>query len=176
MSALSSAVRDIAADLPDEISKLPKFLQDLSINTILPAAVILCAVGGFLRVLSICIKLLFPPGAPELHKQALGCLKDGEDKEERDKAIELLEMSLRLDPLYLPSYLTLTAVYIYQDEDATSALKTLDKGLQRFPKNKDLLQLQLDAKAVQQNLQHMVRAGFFSSKYLGEAGYLRKRR
>lgn len=65
---LAGSVKSLLSDLPDEIQKLPSFLQDFALNTILPIAFILGAVAGILRFVSISIGLLFPPGAIELHK------------------------------------------------------------------------------------------------------------
>lgn len=74
--------------------------------------------------------------------------------------------------MYLPSILTLAAIQIYQEENATEGQQTVEKGLRLFPGNKDLLQLQLDCKAVAQNLGHMINAGFSASKYLGDYTHL----
>ncbi len=102
------------------------------------------------------------------HREALGTLKKGDDKRTLRRAERLLEQSIRKEPTFLPSHLSLASLQLYQWDSPEECLKTIDRAYGWFPKNPELIQLELDARAVQENLGHMVRTGAVSIPYLGD--------
>lgn len=106
------------------------------------------------------------------HREALGVLKKGDGDSTWEQAEKLFRKSVRKDPHYLPSYLSLIAMQLYRKEDHEAALLTIKKARAMFPtkrKNKELRDMELDARAMGSNLGHMVLAGSFASPYLGGA-------
>jgi hypothetical protein len=102
---------------------------------------------------------------------ALGILKKGDTKLYRENVKQLLYRCIKRYPTYLPSYHSLAAIQLYQENSIKDALDTIERGLKLFPKDKELHQMKLDAMALQANLGHMVHAGACASKYLGLAGW-----
>jgi hypothetical protein len=96
----------------------------------------------------------------------LGCLKKGDDDQARIQANSLFRQSIKKDPKHLPSYLSLIALQLFHEEDHKGAMETIQDAKSKFPKNKDLQNLELDAKAMSANLGHMVLAGSFASPHL----------
>ena len=101
-------------------------------------------------------------------REALGVLKKGDDARTIQKAERLLKKSINRQPTFLPSHLSLASLQLYQKDSPEECLKTITVALEIFPENKELLQLQLDAKAVEQNMGHMATAGVVTVPYLGE--------
>ena len=67
-SGLSSAVRGLLSDFPEDVQHIPAALQDVALNFVIPLAILLGAIGGVLKLISIVIKAWFPPSARELHR------------------------------------------------------------------------------------------------------------
>ena len=101
----------------------------------------------------------------------MGQLKKGHDKDSRQKAKKLLQKSIRRDPHYRESYLSLAALQLYEEDMPDEALQTIDSGLSKFPQNRELEQMRLDATAMKQNLGHMVKVGAFGMEHLGDEGW-----
>lgn len=110
---------------------------------------------------------------PIIFRQALGCLKKGDNATSRREAKQLLNLAIRRYPTYLPARLSLIAIQLYQEQDVEAASKTIDKAKETFKDDKELKQMQLDAQAMANNLGHMVLAGSFSNTYLGDFAYHR---
>lgn len=102
------------------------------------------------------------------YREALGLLKKGDDQRTVRQAEKLLQKSIKRDPTFLPSHLSLAALQLFQQDCPEACLETIDSALKLFPNDPDLMQLQLDAEAVRQNLGHMVRAGSLMIPYLGD--------
>lgn len=102
------------------------------------------------------------------YREALGVLKKSDDDYTIRQAERLLKRSIKREPTFLPSHLSLASLQLYQQDSPDKCLKTIDVALTIFPKNKELLQLQLDAQAVQQNMGHMATAGAVNVPHLGD--------
>jgi uncharacterized protein HemY len=102
-----------------------------------------------------------------LYREALGLLKKGDDQRTVLRAEKLLIKSIKRDPTFLPSHLSLAALQLFQQDLPEACLETIDRALKLFPNDPELIQLQLDAKAVEQNLGHMVMAGSVTIPHLG---------
>ena len=100
------------------------------------------------------------------HREALGALKKGHDEAHRQEAKRLLQKAIQKDPNLIASYLTLAALQLYQEESADESLQTIDSALVKFPKNRELEQMRMDALAIKQNLGHMVKVGAFGMQHL----------
>lgn len=103
-----------------------------------------------------------------VYREALGVLKKGDDDATIRQAERLLKRSIKRQTSYLPSHLSLASLQLYQQDSPEKCLETIDVALTIFPNDKELLQLQLDAKAVQQNMGHMATAGAVTVPYLGD--------
>jgi hypothetical protein len=101
-----------------------------------------------------------------IFREGLGCLKKGDGDQARIQANKLFRQSIKKDPKHLPSYLSLIALQLFHEEDHKSAMETIRDAKTKFPKNEDLKNLELDAKAMSVNLGHMVLAGSFASPHL----------
>ena len=104
-------------------------------------------------------------------RQALNLLQKRSDTATRQHVKKLLNRSIKQYPKYLPSYLALIAMLLYQEGSLTDGLETIERALEIFPKDHDLLQMKMDAKALQANLGQMVNGGVVASRYLGVAGW-----
>jgi hypothetical protein len=102
------------------------------------------------------------------HREALGLLKKEDNERAALQAEHLLQWSIKRQPTYRPSYLSLASLQLYQRDLPDECLKTIDRALLVFPNDPDLLKLQLDAKAVEQNLGNMTKAGLTTMPYLGD--------
>jgi len=111
-----------------------------------------------------------------LHREALGLLKKGDDDRTIRQAERLLKRSIRHEPAHLQSHLSLASLQLYQMDSPEECSKSLDYALTIFPSNEELLQLQLDAKAFQQNMGHMATAGAVTIPHLGEIPFRQDRR
>jgi uncharacterized membrane-anchored protein len=94
----------------------------------------------------------------------------------RSNARKLLLRSIKLYPNYLPSYLALAAMQLYQEESIEEGVATIEAALKIFPDDKELLQMKMDAKAMEANLGHMILCGASASRYLGDAGWRTRRK
>lgn len=110
-----------------------------------------------------------------LHREALGVLKKGDDDRTIRQAERLLKKSIKRQPTYVQSHLSLASLQLYQKDSPEESLETIDAALEIFPNNKELLQLQLDAQAVQQNMGHMTTAGAVTVPYLGDTPFRQRR-
>jgi hypothetical protein len=89
----------------------------------------------------------------------------------RSNAKKLLLRSIKHYPNYLPSHLSLAAMQLYQEESIEDGVATVDAALKIFPEDKELLQMRMDAKAMEANLGHMILCGASASRFLGDAGW-----
>ena len=103
-----------------------------------------------------------------LYREALGLLKKADDQSTVRQAESLLQKSIQKNPTFKPSHLALAALQLYQQDCPEACVKTIDRALKWFPDDPELKQLQLDARAVQQNLGHMVKAGSITIPHLGD--------
>jgi hypothetical protein len=102
------------------------------------------------------------------YSHTLGLLKKEDDQRTVRQAESLLQKSIKRDPTFLPSHLALAALQLYQQDCPVACAKTIDRALKWFPDDPELIQLQLDAKAVEQNLGYMVKAGSITIPHLGD--------
>lgn len=125
----------------------------------------------FVRVFRFVIRILFPPTAEELRRKALGLLnRKNDDPKRREKAKKILEQSIVCDSQHLPSYLALASIQVYQEKHPKEGLETLNQAMRHFPKDEELTAIQLDAKAMQGNMGHMVLTGNFYCPHLDDTG------
>jgi tetratricopeptide (TPR) repeat protein len=168
MSAIVKAIENLAEAAPDAFAVLVPFLKDAATTVLLPILVgIFCAVSA-LRVLQILHRIVYPPNAKQLHKEALACLKKGDDAPTRKQGKKLLRRAITKDPKFLPARLTLIAIQLYQEQNYQDASTTIQEAQAIFPGNKELKNMELDAMAMKSNLAHMVLAGSFATMYLGD--------
>jgi tetratricopeptide (TPR) repeat protein len=155
-------------DLPEDLAHIPEFLKHFAFDFLLPLVALIAAAVLGCQWLYTSYKILFPPSADENRTLALKVLREENDTVQAEK---LLRRSIKQDPMYLPSYLSLAAMQLYIEESAEDGLETIEKALNLFPNDKELLKMKMDAKAIQANLGNMVQAGAFASEYLGDAGW-----
>jgi len=171
MSGIGQAIENLARAAPEYFEELLPVLQELGRTVVLPIGVGVICLAALLRILEILLRIIFPPNATALRKEALGCLKKGDGAQTWSQAKTLLQKSIKRDPTYLPSYLSLVALQLYQEEDHEGALETIREAKAKNPaackNNKDMRNLELDAVAMSSNLGHMVLAGSFASPHLG---------
>jgi len=170
-SAVAVAMKNIIRDLPDHLRELPQALKQIGKDVILPMSAFLIAFAIGWHWLYTMYKIMYPPTAEEYHAQALNLLQKRSDTATRQHVKKLLNRSIKQYPKYLPSYLALIAMLLYQEGSLTDGLETIERALEIFPKDHDLLQMKMDAKALQANLGQMVNGGVVASRYLGVAGW-----
>lgn len=171
MSGLASAIARIVEEAPVAFARLLPFLQGAVKEVLIPIFAGIFGTVAVIRVFQTLHRIFFPPNAKELHKEALGCLKKGENKPTVHRAKELLKRSIKKDPHYLPPRLSLAALQLYQEQNHEDASITIKEAQALFPDNKELDNMELDARAMKANLGHMVLAGSAATKYLGDYSY-----
>mmetsp|Transcript_7943 Transcript_7943/g.14446 ORF Transcript_7943/g.14446 Transcript_7943/m.14446 type:complete len:182 (-) Transcript_7943:276-821(-) len=169
------ALRNITRELPGLLYSLYVFAWDVLTAVVFPLASICAVTIVSWKIGSEGYKILFPPPADVWHKEALGVLKKGEDDLTIRKAERLLKKSIHRQPTYLPSHLSIASLQLYQKDSPQECLKSIDYALTIFPNNEQLIQLQLDAKAVQGNMKNMVTAGAVTVPYLGEIPFRQRK-
>ena len=168
MSALVKAIENLVEAAPDAFARLVPVIKDAVTTVLLPIFVVIFCTVSARRALQILHRIVFPPNAQQLHKEALACLKKGDDAPTRKQAKKLLQKAITNDPRFLPARLTLAAIQLYQEQKYQDATITIQEAQAIFPGNKELKNMELDAMAMKSNLAHMVLAGSFASTYLGD--------
>ena len=171
MSGLASATARIVEEAPDAIAQLLPFLKAAVKQVLIPILAGIFGTVAVVRILQTLQRIVYPPNAKELHKEALGCLKKGENKPTVNRAKQLLERSIKKDPHYLPPRLALAALQLYQEQNHDDAAVTIKEAQALFPGNKELKNMELDVRAMEANLGHMVLAGSAATNYLGDYSY-----
>mmetsp|Transcript_28039 Transcript_28039/g.39626 ORF Transcript_28039/g.39626 Transcript_28039/m.39626 type:complete len:197 (+) Transcript_28039:58-648(+) len=166
-SGLSRAIIDAFEDLPEEAAAMFVFVRELTWS-VLPLFIGILLLALFLHLLSYIQKRTFPPNSKQLHEMALRLLKKSDEETIREKAESFLRKSIEQNEKYLPSYLSLASLLLYAEERVDEAKIIIDKALQKWPKDEDLKQLEEDVRAIEHNMGHMVRAGGFTAKHLGD--------
>jgi Tfp pilus assembly protein PilF len=69
-----------------------------------------------------------------LHKEALACLKKGDDAPTRKQGKKLLRRAITEDPKFLPARLTLIAIQLYQEQNYQDASTTIQEAQAIFPR------------------------------------------
>ena len=167
-SMLVVALRNIIREVPGLLNSFYAFTWDVLTTIVFPFAFISIVTVVSWKIAFEVYRILFPPPAHIWHKEALGVLKKGDDDRTIRQAERLLNKSIRRQPTYLPSHLSIASLQLYQKDSPQECLESIEYALTIFPNNEELLQLQLDAKAVQGNMKNMVTAGMVTVPYLGE--------
>lgn len=171
MSGLASAIARVVEEAPGAVAQLLPFLKAAAKEVLIPIFAGIFGTVAVIRVFQTLHRIVHPPNAKELHKEALGCLKKGENKPTVNRAKQLLERSIKKDPHYLPPRLSLAALQLYQEQNHEEATVTIKQAQALFPNNKELDNMELDAKAMKANLGHMVLVGSAATTYLGDYSY-----
>ena len=171
MSAIAKAIDRIVKEAPVLLAELIPFLQAAIKEVFIPIFTGIFATVAAIRVLQSLHRIIFPPDATELYKEALGCLKKGENRRTVNQAKQLLIKSIKKDPKYLPPRLSLAALQLYQEQNHEDATVTIKETQALFPSNKELENMELDARAMKANLGHMVLAGSAATAYVGDYSY-----
>jgi tetratricopeptide (TPR) repeat protein len=167
MSSIARSLDTLVQEAPAAFWRLLPILEDAARTVLLPIVVGLVCAAAVKRIFEIIYRIIFPLSAQQLHKEALGCLKKSDDdKGKRDQAKQLLQRSISKDPKYLPARLSLAALQLYQEGNCKEAMITIQEAQAKFPKNKELKNLEMDVKAMTSNSGHMVLTGSFASTYL----------
>mmetsp|Transcript_1687 Transcript_1687/g.2702 ORF Transcript_1687/g.2702 Transcript_1687/m.2702 type:complete len:189 (+) Transcript_1687:253-819(+) len=172
-ASLVRGIHELMVKYNISLESLSKLYRYIMFRILAPFCLVLLMLWLLRKLLRHVSQIIWPPTVDELRAQALGILKKTEraiirtkDQEHYEEAKKLLQTSIKKDRLYLPSYLTLASIQLYLEKDAKESMVTIENALDIFPKDKDLISLQLDAKAMNDNMGHMVLAGPVSCRHL----------
>ena len=186
---LAQTLRDLSERLPEWLEQLPAFLRELGHAVLLPVGLGLMAVSVLVVVLRRLYRYVVPPGAAQLHHEALQALRwapasfkstssKSHNKYER-QAEQLLRQALQQDPEYVPARLSLAALYLYRQRNVTQAQQVLmwqpsnsirNNSTSASAKLDPLIQgLLLDAQALQAGQDQMVQAELREAEFLHPA-------
>mmetsp|Transcript_26226 Transcript_26226/g.36754 ORF Transcript_26226/g.36754 Transcript_26226/m.36754 type:complete len:189 (+) Transcript_26226:230-796(+) len=172
-ASLVRGVHDLMIKYNISLESCSKLYRYIIFQIVTPLCLVLLMLWLLRKLIRHVSQSIWPPTVDELRAQALGILKKAElakkrtkDQDHYEEAKKLLQTSIKKDRLYLPSYLTLASVQLYLEKDAKESMVTIENALDIFPKDKDLTSLQLDAKAMNENMGHMVLAGPLSCRHL----------
>lgn len=171
MSGLAKAIERIVVEAPVAFAQLLPVLRAAVKEVLIPIVAGIFGTFVAIRALQGLHRIVYPPDARELNKEALGWLKKGENRHNVNQAKQLLKRSIKKDPNYLPPRMSLAALQLYQEQNHQDAIVTIKETQALFPGNKELENMELDAKAMKANLGHMVLAGSATTNYLGDYSY-----
>jgi hypothetical protein len=187
VKGLPYAMQNISVQLAVTVEELLATLRASVWTVIVPGMIILLAITIAVTVAWRIQKMLYPPTAAELHRQALLLLqkqeqeqipvttKKRQDEEQQQQVVDLLNKALQQDPNYLPARLSLIAVYLYRLNDGHKAVRELKELSEEEHHNGDTTMaetkvqtrgLLLDAQAVIAGQGHMVQGILQEDRYL----------
>jgi len=178
-AGLAHAIKELAEQVPEWLEQLPAVLEELLYAVVLPvgAGLLVAACIGIL--LTRLKRIVFPPNAAELHKEALQALlmtqysPSVKSTKAEQQAEQLLWKALQKDPSYEPAVLSLAALYVYRQRNgkkATQLLRNMMDIANNTPNKKDadplITGLLLDAQAVEAGQYQMVQAELREAEFL----------
>ena len=191
---LAQTLRDLSERLPEWFEQLPALLTELWHAVILPVGLGLIAASVWVVVLRRLYRYVVPPGAAQLHSEALQALRwapaavvsfhhnnsSGKSTNKYERQTEqLLRQALQQDPEYVPARLSLAALYLYRQRNVTQAQQVLmwqpsnsirNNSTSASAKLDPLIQgLLLDAQALQAGQDQMVQAELREAEFLHPA-------
>ena len=168
-SGMAQAMNNISVELMTRYEALPEdWYLIVLLDFIVPAAiaVLLCGLG--LYVLRAIFRIILPPSAQSLHKEALIKLEKGQEKQ----AEKLLNQAIaRSKSTYSPAVLSLAALYVYRRDDPKKSIQVLDRANEvtgRKTKNEptEFHSVRRDAEAILQGNRNMVLVPVAESEFL----------
>lgn len=173
-SGLAYALREIFQELPYHLENLQAALLELFWNIVFPTAVILAVIAVAGLIAKRIKRIVYPPSAAELHKEALLALQASYSGVKYQRAAQrqaelVLKQAIRRDATYLPAVLSLAALYIYRKSNwkaAISLLETTTSNSTGAKNNADVQSLLLDARALQAGHIHMIQSEIRDYEFL----------
>jgi len=176
-AGMAHAMKEIAEQIPELLEQLPTVLEDLvwSVGVPLATGLAIAAVVGI--ILTKLKRLLFPPSAAELHREALQTLSSSttssstknQQRSER-QAERLLGRALQRDAHYQPAVWSLAALYIYRQRNGHKAVQLL-RSTTNQQKDPVVTGLLLDAQAVIAGQYQMIQSELREAEFLSLASW-----
>jgi hypothetical protein len=173
VKGLPYAVQNISVQLSVTVDDLLKTLRASIWTVIVPGVIVLVVITVLMTLAWRIQKMIFPPTAADLHRQALLLLMQQEQqpdskKQKYQQVLELLTKALQQDPTHLPARLSLIALYTYRLSDGQSAIRELQElreehGDIATAQTQGLL---FDAQAIISGQGHMMQAALQEDRYL----------
>jgi hypothetical protein len=171
------AVQNISVQLSATVDDSLKTLRASVWTVLVPGGIVLVLMTVIMTVAWRTQKMMCPPTAAELHRQALLLLleqeqvqqqPDGSEKQQYQQVLQLLTEALQQDPKYLPARLSLIAMYLYRLSDGHAAVRELhevldEHGIVATLQTQGLL---FDAQAMISGQGHMVQGVLQEERYL----------
>jgi hypothetical protein len=171
------AVQNISVQLSVTVDDLLKTLRASVWTVLVPSGVtVLMLITVIMTVAWRTQKMMCPPTAAELHRQALLLLleqeqvqqPDSSKKQQYQQVLQLLTKALEQDPTYLPARLSLIAMYLYRLSDGHAAVRELhelldEHGIVATLQTQGLL---FDAQAMISGQGHIVQGALQEEQYL----------
>jgi hypothetical protein len=140
-SAISHALRNIFAQLPEFLAQLPATLQQICWDAVVPCLTALACATLVGLVAHRIHRILYPPGPGELHKEAVLLLLQSSSSQKQSsqrraraclqQAVDVLLTAIQQDPSYAPAIVSLAALYIYKLHNGRAAIQLLETTLLR---------------------------------------------
>jgi hypothetical protein len=182
VKGLPYAVQNISVQLSVAVENVIAYLQASIWTLLVPALIVLVMITMIMTVVWRIQKIMCPPTAAELHRQALLLLmkqeqqtqqqSDSSKREPYQQVLQLLTKALQQDPTYLPARLSLIALHVYRLFDGHAAVRELQKLLDEQHGTMDIATtaqtqgLLLDAQAMISGQGHMVQVALQEDRYL----------
>jgi hypothetical protein len=176
VKGLPYAVQNISVQLSVTVENLLKSLRASIWTVLVPGITVLVLITVLMTVAWRIQKMMRPPTAADLHRQALLLLLKQEQgpqhpestKQQYQQVLELLTKALQQDRKYLPARLSLIAMYLYRLSDGHAAVRELhelldEHGIIATLQTQGLL---LDAQAIISGQGHMVQGALQEDQYL----------
>jgi hypothetical protein len=176
VKGLPYAVQNISVQLSVTVDDLLKTLRASIWTVIVPGVIVFVVITVLMTLAWRIQKMMRPPTAADLHRQALLLLMKQEQqkqqpdskKQQYQQVLELLTKALQQDPTHLPARLSLIALYVYRLSDGHSAVRELQElreehGDIATAQTQGLL---FDAQAIISGQGHMMQAALQEDRYL----------
>ena len=172
-SGTIKALNNISTELMTRYGALPEdWYLIVLLDFILPIAIGLLLSGVGLYILRSILRVIFPPSAEALHKEALQKLDQGSEKQ----AEKLLRQAVaRSKSTHSPSVLSLAALYVYRHDNPNKSIQVLDSanealGRKTNQEPSEFRSVRRDAQAMLSGNKNMVLVPVAESEFLSALG------